>query len=99
MQEFSPYPPLEQPKGAWSDQSNDEQAQHLRMLNPIQRENQLHGNGNYNPSPPMPNTHGVQPGYDMDENTGLTTTNAGVQIYSKKRKRVRFSHGSEMSCI
>jgi hypothetical protein len=91
MQEASSYPPpgAEQPEAAWNGQPNDEQAEHLRMLAPIQHENQQHLNGNYNPGPPMSNGHGMRPGYHKDENTGLITTNAGVQMDPKKRKRVR----------
>jgi hypothetical protein len=91
MQEVSSYrsPGTEQADGVWNGQPSDEQAEHLRMLAPIQHENQQHLNGNYNPGPHASNGQGMRPGYHKDENTGLITTNAGVQMDPKKRKRVR----------
>ena len=94
MQDSSAYghpnrPISEHAEGPWNGNTNDEQAEHLRMLAPIQHDNQQHPNETYGSATPMQNGHGMRPGYHKDEDTGLITTNAGVQMDPKKRKRVR----------
>ena len=81
-------PGPEHQDGSWQGHPHDEQAEHLRMLAPIQHDNQQHSNGNYASAPHMQNGNGMRPGYHKDESTGLITTNAGVQMDPKKRKRV-----------
>jgi hypothetical protein len=89
MQDPSTYsrPGTENAEASWNGQQNEDQAEHLRMLAPIQQDNQQHTNGGY-PGSQLPNGHGMRPGYHKDEITGLITTNAGVVMDPKKRKRV-----------
>jgi hypothetical protein len=101
MQDASTYPHQqhrsgpEHADGHWN--GPDEQAEHFRMLAPIQHENQQDLNGNYASVQGLQNGHGMRPGYHKDEDTGLITTNAGVQMDPKKRKRV--SEFSTNSCV
>lgn len=91
MQDASAYPHRSGPDhadGHWN--GPDEQAEHFRMLAPIQHENQQDLNGNYAAVQGLHNGNGMRPGYHKDEDTGLITTNAGVQMDPKKRKRVSF---------
>jgi hypothetical protein len=80
-------PATETGEVSWNGQHNDDQAEQLRMLAPIQRENQQHTNGTF-PAQHIQNDHGMRPGYHKDEATGMIITNAGVQMDPKKRKRV-----------
>ena len=84
-----PGPPPVQPP-SWHGRPHDDQSA-ARLLEPIQRDNQQHANGHYNHMEvdPQPAPLGMRPGYHQDEATGMITTNAGVQMDPKKRKRVR----------
>lgn len=70
--------------GTW--QHNED----AHMLAPIQRENQQYTNGGYSAVQPPHHGDGMRPVYQrhVDEVTGLITTNAGVIVDPKKRKRV-----------
>lgn len=79
----------EQHEHSWTGHTQDEQVEHLHMLTPIQRENQQQqSNGNFTPMTPLQYGHSICPGYHIDENKGIITTNAGVQMNFTKRKRV-----------
>ncbi|KIW05249.1 hypothetical protein, variant [Verruconis gallopava] len=81
----------------WNPQQPDEQAEQLRMLAPIQRENQQYNHDGYTPAQNSQSSNGLRPGYRKDEATGLITTNAGVQMDPKKRKRA-FTNRTKTGC-
>jgi hypothetical protein len=91
MQDSSAFPQVgaEQREHSGNGHTQDEQAEHLCMLAPIQHGNQQQrSNGNFTPVTSLQNGQSLHPGYHKGESKGLITTNAGVQMDPKKRKRV-----------
>jgi len=80
---------------AWNGRPGDDQTE-ARLAEALQRDRQQSANG-HGGSMDADSVHAGR-GYQQDEYTGMITTNAGVQMDPKKRKRVRsFSLNSTAS--